>query len=328
MKQNTCFPGPLELKKYEGLSQDDVMVDRDEKNEKTFGGQSNIHSAYLDIWNLENSAIMSSYLTVGLVGFAANPIMYYLTKELNASPAQMSAMGSIYALPWSLKIFFGMMSDGCPVMGYRRKQYIIFGWLMFCVFNLCLSGLGRPSIDMIILFGSLSSCSLLVADVSNDALCVERSQYEPEKQKGSLQSCGYTARGLGAMCGAIAGALVYNKDSWGWGLTVSQIYFIEACIPLVFVLPFTWPLIEIASGNVPESFYEQLIGIWDTIQSVSVVRPMTFLFLYAILQVPNAAIGNFLLLGLHFSSFFMGLIGICDRSILRTNGLVNIITRD
>ena len=94
-----------------------------------------------------------------------------------------------------------------------------------------------PTINTIILFSFLASSFMIVADVANDALCVERSQFEKEADKGKLQTSGYSSRAAGSILASIAGALVYNKAQFGWGLTISQIYMIEGTyINHIFIL--------------------------------------------------------------------------------------------
>ena len=156
---------------------------------------------------------------------------------------------------------------------------------------------------------------MIFADVANDALCVERSQFETDKDKGALQSVGYTSRALGGIIAAVAGAIVYNKEEFGWGLTISEIYLIEGLIPLIFVVPFVWPLIEIASDTAFESFGQQMWAIWGIVQMRSLWEPMSFVFIYNVLQIPNAAFSNFLLLGLGFSSLYMGILNITSTVI-------------
>merc|ERR1711871_5463 len=109
---------------------------------------------------------------------------------------------------------------------------------------------------------------------------------------------------MGGIIAAVAGAIVYNKEEFGWGLTISEIYLIEGLIPLIFVVPFVWPLIEIASDTAFESFGQQMWAIWGIVQMRSLWEPMSFVFIYNVLQIPNAAFSNFLLLGLGFSSLY------------------------
>jgi MFS family permease len=132
-------------------------------------------------------------------------------------------MNTLVQIPWSLKIFLGIFSDGIPIFGYRRKFTFVTGWLLYALSYIILSMCGRPSINTVAAFSSLSAFFMLVADVSTDALCVERSKYELESMKGNMQSSGYIARTIGGLIGGVTGSLIYNKANWGWGLSISTV---------------------------------------------------------------------------------------------------------
>ena len=76
-----------------------------------------------------------------------------------------------------------------------------------------------------------------MSDVSADTIVVERSKYEPEHKKGSAQATCYSVRFFGGILGALAGCTVYNKESWGWGLTFSQVCAVCAAMPLAILMP-------------------------------------------------------------------------------------------
>jgi dipeptide/tripeptide permease len=52
-----------------------------------------------------------------------------------------------------------------------------------------------------------------------------------------MQSSYYSIRFGGSLLGSLAGALVSNKATWGWGLTFSQVALINGAIPFVLVTP-------------------------------------------------------------------------------------------
>ena len=60
--------------------------------------------------------------------------------------------------------------------------------------------------------------SLFQMDVMADTMCVERSKFEEEETKGQMQATCYSIRFGERLVGAIIGATLCNKVSWGWGL--------------------------------------------------------------------------------------------------------------
>jgi len=304
-----------------GDDEDDQLIKRRRRSDKVSKGKDgaaledkldrNSPAFFLQILKPENVGIMTSYFCVGFaMYFTGQPVSYYLVEELGASSVQLSVLSTLVGLPWSFKIFYGLLSDSVSLMGYRRKPYLIIGWSIYVLVNLILCFEGRPGINSVIILSFISTCGLLLADVATDTLCVERARLESEENKGGLQSNGYIFRSCGMVIGALSGALLYNKDSWGWGLSIAQIYAINASFPLFLVLPASIPLIELATPNPIPPIRQQLIDVWKTLQLRAVWRPMAFIYTYNVLQIPNASWYNFLVEGLEFSNFQLGLLSI------------------
>ena len=83
---------------------------------------------------------------------------------------------------------------------------------------------------------------MCVMYIYNLMQCVERSRFEPEQTRGQMQSSFFSIRFGGSLLGSLAGALVSNKDTWGWGLSFSQVALLNGCIPFLLVTPwlFRW----------------------------------------------------------------------------------------
>jgi hypothetical protein len=45
---------------------------------------------------------------------------------LNLEPAEMSIYFALMFLPWSLKVFYGIITDNVKIFGLKRKPYLIF----------------------------------------------------------------------------------------------------------------------------------------------------------------------------------------------------------
>lgn len=56
-----------------------------------------------------------------------------------------------------------------------------------------------------------------------------------------------------SLVGSVMGLLLYNKEKWGWGLTIQQLFFLNAMFPVVFMGPWVPSLRETAviSGSIP-----------------------------------------------------------------------------
>ena len=115
---STCCPGPsvVDKGKYYQLG----------KRVPTF----------LNPFTLENSGINLSYFDVGVaIYFLIAPLSYYLIEYEDVSSTAYSAYATLISLPWSLKFVFGLISDMNPIAGYRRKSWLLLGWLAFSGFS-------------------------------------------------------------------------------------------------------------------------------------------------------------------------------------------------
>jgi hypothetical protein len=256
-------PGPLAFG-YETLPQKD-----EEEHEKEMNSTQDIQqptNIFLDIYAYQNFAITLSYFNSGFATkFIETPVTYYLIAQLNASSSQMAAFKGLSDLPWTMKVLFGILSDGFPVNNYRRKPWFFMGWILFIFVNLLLVESGHPSIQKTIFLSVLAICFNALSEVSQDTLCLERAGLEPDSSRGMLQTTVYTIKAFGAVLGAMIGAVVYNKDQWGWGLDISDIFLIQALMPLLTVA-FIWHLVELSSGYPVPSLQTQLLVMWNALK--------------------------------------------------------------
>ncbi|KAL3808953.1 hypothetical protein ACHAXA_011348 [Cyclostephanos tholiformis] len=82
------------------------------------------------LYRIENIAIPSCYLLVGILQGLSGPFANVYPLDLGASEAQQSTISSLKSLPASFKLIFGFVSDNLPLCGYRRKSYMLLGWGM------------------------------------------------------------------------------------------------------------------------------------------------------------------------------------------------------
>lgn len=267
-----------------------------------------VRTQLICMWSLPNLALLMSYFAIGFaMTFTSTPLTAYAVSDLNVGPAELNITGTVLALPWSFKILYGLLSDCVPIGGKRRKPYFIIGWTVFVFANVFLAALGRPSLVALIALGFFGVMGYMLSDVMCDAIIVERSHMEPEGKIGHMQAVGYMARYVGNVVGATLGTILFNKSEWGWGLNISQIYMLNGLVAVVCVLPFTWHLSDPNHVQAPRGLKLQLADIWQMVQRRSIWVPMTFIAVYNMLMIPNAAWSNFLILGLHFSPWQLGL---------------------
>lgn len=220
----------------------------------------------------ENIGLLVNYLCVGLVyGSFPKTVYPFLGYYLNMDGYQMSAASVLVSLPWSFKVFIGMVSDSFPIRGYRRKPYIIFGWTMCLVFLIIMACvpvedpyyvkgqiklhrsdienriIGNPDAPssgakyiVLMMFAALG---YVIADVACDGVVVEFAQREPLERRGHTQSMIYAARfAAQTLATAIVGFCFNGEEyggSFGFSLSFNWVMVIIACGAAV-AIPATW----------------------------------------------------------------------------------------
>lgn len=284
-------------------------ISKDVENDSKFSPEE--HILFNDPYSAPNLAIFASYFAVGFcIFFIVPPLTFYMVDDLSASAGQQSIVVGLMSLPWALKIFCGFLSDSVPINNQRRKPYLLIGWVLYLVFNIIPAALVEPNIAMVALFIFLQTWAFILSDVCTDAMIVDRSKlHESDTTRGTLQATGYTIRFLGSIIGAVLGAILYNKGEWGWGCPMWSIFLINGTVPLLVVAPFYGSLFE-SSSEIPPNMMQQVAAMWDMVQRRAIWQPNAFIVIYNVLYLTNPAWNSFLVEGLNFSNFDLGILTI------------------
>lgn len=270
---------------------------------------------------VENIAVPACYLLVGLLLGLSSPLINAYPLDLGATEAQQTSISAIRNLPASFKIAFGFLSDSVLLMGYRRKSYMLLGWVLcsFSYFFLMMTSnldmeLGAtgcsaksqldekqavpppdaPSMPFLSFCALMAGTGLWFADVMGDSIVAEKAKLEPPEQRGSIQSTCYAYRFFGSMIAVPLGTYLYS--------TAGPFYVVLllGLLPLSIV-PFVFYFHE--ERDVPVApIPDQCREIYNTVCSRSVWQPLGFVYLYNILQVSNSAWKQFLRTNLGFTA--------------------------
>jgi hypothetical protein len=256
----------------------------------------------LQLYRWCNLAIPLNYFLVGLVQGLVYPLINVYPLDLGATEAQQTSLSTLKGLPSCFKITFGFWSDNIPIYGYRRKPYMLLGWLLsmlslmplLLLSDLSLDGAGRlapanaPSMPLLCSCFFLWACGLWISDVMGDALIAERAKLETQVNRGNLQAICYILRGFGFIATAPLSSTLYNTAR-GPGLVIGA----TAILPLTF-FPFWYMLKDRKLTDLDLTTREQCAELWKTVCSRAVWQPMGFVYLYTTLFVSNSAWKQFL----------------------------------
>ena len=165
----------------------------------------------------------------GSIGYL--PLRFLLKDQLHASPTDMAAFFFWAVLPWSFKPIAGLLTDGMPLLGTRRRYYLIIGsamcsalWLMMNVIpatyrNLCLTAF-------------VLNCVMVMASVVVGGLLVEGGQ--THGATGRLSSLRlYIINGSTIIGGPLSGFLA--AQWFGWTALSGAILF-ASLVPVTILL--------------------------------------------------------------------------------------------
>ena len=253
-------------------------------------------------------AILTVYFVQGILGLARLAVSFFLKDDLGLSPAEVAALTGIAALPWVIKPVFGLISDGLPLFGYRRRTYLvlsgILGTLSWVALATAVNSAWAAAGAML-----LASLSVAISDVIADSLVVERARKESLGQAGSLQSLTW---GVAAVGGLITAYL----SGWLLEHLSSQVVFgITAIFPLL-VSAVAWLIVEEKIGDrrlSPSSLSSKETGIpnqiqqlWGAIAQKSIWLPTAFVFFWQATPSADSAFFFFTTNELGFEPEFLG----------------------
>ncbi|GAB4367362.1 MAG: folate/biopterin family MFS transporter [Elainellaceae cyanobacterium] len=245
-------------------------------------------------------AILLVYFVQGILGLARLAVSFFLKDDLGLSPAQVSALMGIAALPWMIKPLFGFISDGLPVFGYRRRPYLILSGLLGAGSWVALATVVHTAWAATAAI-ALSSLSVAFSDVIVDSLVVERARSESASDAGSLQSLCWGASAVGGLITAyFSGFLLEHFSN-------STVFLITATFPLIVSLV-AWMIAETRVEEATEwsAIWSQVQQLRGAITQKTIWMPTAFLFLWQATPTADSAFFFFTTNELGFQPEFLG----------------------
>ncbi|KAJ0390121.1 hypothetical protein ATCC90586_010671 [Pythium insidiosum] len=223
------------------------------------------------IWSRECFGLLAQYCAIGLVyGTLPGTVYPFLTVYLNMEGTQTTSADVLLTMPWSFKFLFGIITDCFPIMGFRRRPYMVIGWVMCltCLVTLASMDPGpsywkKPEYmrlkaekitpDMVnesakdqggkfIILMMFAAFGYIQAAVASDAVVCEFAQREPEAVRGTTQTAIYTARTIFVIMSKVLSGFFFNGKEYGgkfdFTLSFQQLMMVLA-IAVVPIIPIT-----------------------------------------------------------------------------------------
>jgi len=285
-------------------------------------------------------AIATIYFVEGALGLARLAQTFLLKDDLHLGPAEMSAVMGVLALPWTIKPLYGFLSDGFPILGYRRRSYLVLaGVIGFLSYSYLAWGGGSADADIsnnsmeltsITISLLLSSASIAMADVVADGIVVQKTRDadlngDDPAIAGGLQSVCWGAASIGGLISAyFSGSLLEvmsPRDVFGIAsvlpLAVAAISFLIDEEPIAKMTNNIGDSVVInANGsNGAEkldtsddefSIQRQIASLWEALRQPSIYKPVLFIFLWHATPSSDGASLYFLTNEIGFGPEFLG----------------------
>ncbi|MEM9769218.1 MAG: folate/biopterin family MFS transporter, partial [Cyanobacteria bacterium P01_D01_bin.71] len=194
----------------------------------------------------------------------------------------------------------GFVSDGFPIMRYRRRPYLILSGFLGAAAWLAMATVVNTGWTAIAAI-TLSSLSVAVGDVIVDSLVVERARQESQSDAGSLQSLAWGSSAIGGIITAYLGGLLLEY------VGTRSVFGVTATFPLIVSVVAWW----IAEDPVTETSTWKVIGgqikqLKAAVSQRAIWMPALFIFLWQATPTADSAFFFFTTNDLGFQPEFLG----------------------
>ncbi|OQR92838.1 Folate-Biopterin Transporter (FBT) Family [Achlya hypogyna] len=275
----------------------------------------------LQLCSIEALALLTQYFAIGIIyGMIPRLSLPVFNNYLNLEGYQASAYDVLVTLGWSFKIFYGMLSDCVPMFGYRRKPYMLIGWVAtaICLAVMAFSPFDTPFCDRrvyecpmdvsrdtvnasvakyynfdapdggtkFIVLSAIVCFGYVMADVAADAMVVQYAQREPLAIRGRTQTAIYMARYTGSMLAYFCIGFMLNGKVYGgsfeWTTTPNVMYGICLVPCVIAVISTFFFLVEVKTESTP--FSKWIADFWGLLQKRVMWQICAFKFINQVFQ--------------------------------------------
>ncbi|KAL9181351.1 hypothetical protein ACHAXT_010156 [Thalassiosira profunda] len=277
-------------------------------------------------------AIATIYFVEGALGLARLAQTFLLKDDLHLGPAEMSATMGVLALPWTIKPLYGFLSDGFPILGYRRRSYLVLaGVIGFLSYSSLAYGLGQGSVSegmaltITVVSLLLSSASIALADVVADGIVVQKTRDaatngDDPAIAGGLQSLCWGSAAIGGLISA------YFSGSLLETMSPREVFGIASVLPLAvggmsllidedrIQKPKTNGALATngSNGDILEeedaisSIQKQMSSLWNALRQPNIYKPIAFIFFWQATPTSDGAMLYFMTNDIGFGPEFLG----------------------
>jgi len=172
--------------------------------------------------------VLLTYFAFGASSVTSIAALYFQKDALALTPAQAADVAFWVALPWSMKMVAGVASDRYPILGSRRRAYLLLGALATLVGFALLATVARTRAAYLVA-AVLVAVGFMIQDVVADGLSVEVARSDEEMAQ--VQALGRMAFFVGYILagGYLGGVLA------GW-LGPQPVFGVACALPVLVAI--------------------------------------------------------------------------------------------
>jgi predicted MFS family arabinose efflux permease len=205
-------------------------------------------------------------------GLATQPIFFLLKDELRLGAAETATFLALIGVAWNVKPLYGLLSDLVPLLGSRRRSYLLgttglaaLGWLTLGLLP------GYPYGLTLAILG-LTGLGLAFTDVLCDAVMVEEGK--PRGLTGRFQSIQWTAIYGASLLAGIGGGYLSAHVAYG------HAFLLIAVFPVLSFAASAWAVHEPRARFDRETVRTTFAALGRGARSGPLWRAAAFLFLW------------------------------------------------
>ncbi|OGI11183.1 MAG: hypothetical protein A2Y40_04880 [Candidatus Margulisbacteria bacterium GWF2_35_9] len=181
--------------------------------------------------------IISVYFVQGIVSITGLALFLLTRNVFSFTWLQLSFLGALSTLTWCIKPLYGFLTDQVPIMGFRRKPYLILSSLL-TFFGYCMLAMYGNGFISIVIASIILNVGLGFSDVIIDGFVVEKST---NATVGRYQSLCWRAKSFGILLASILSGILIERAVFSKLLGGSKI---TSLLGTLFPVSFSAQIIE------------------------------------------------------------------------------------
>ena len=241
------------------------------------------------------------YFSQGMYHVADQTLTLTLKERLGMSAAQVGTFGTITLIPWVIKPLYGMISDGFPLFGRRRKSYFLITCALATLACVALSLLGAPTYWSLAVLIVIMGLGFAFTDVLTDAMMVENGK--PLRLTGAFQSMQWAAINVATIAVGVGGGYLAERRN------LRGAFLLAACFPFIALVMGAAFIHEPRAKSQREELRETWQGIRRALRDRTLWVVSGFIFFWTFSPSIGIPLFYYQTDTLKFSQQFIGMLG-------------------